>query len=105
MVMLTPAVEEMVAIRNRKIEEAIREVEGSYFYAQHIQESFCLTIWSVRECFADSFILFRPKDIVSGDFYFFSSLTIKLYLPRRLHRSWDTGALPHERATAYLTGL
>jgi len=26
----------------------------------------------VRETFPDSFILFKPKDIVSGDFYFFS---------------------------------
>ena len=78
MVILTPAVEEMVAIRNRKIEEAIREVEGSYFYAQHIQESFLPDNLDVRECFADSFVLFRPKDIVSGDFYFFSRLDHKI---------------------------
>jgi serine phosphatase RsbU (regulator of sigma subunit) len=26
----------------------------------------------IRECFPDSFVLFKPKDIVSGDFYFFS---------------------------------
>jgi serine phosphatase RsbU (regulator of sigma subunit) len=78
MVMLTPAVEEMVAIRNKKIEEAIREVEGSYFYAQHIQESFLPDDLDVRECFADSFVLFRPKDIVSGDFYFFSRLDHKI---------------------------
>ena len=78
MVKLTPAVEEMVAIRNRKMEEAIREVEGSYFYAQHIQESFLPDNLDVRECFADSFILFRPKDIVSGDFYFFSRLDNKI---------------------------
>lgn len=78
MVKLTPAVEEMVAIRNRKMEEAIREVEGSYFYAQHIQESFLPDDLDVRECFSDSFILFRPKDIVSGDFYFFSRRDYKI---------------------------
>ncbi len=78
MVTLTPAVEEMAAVRNRKIEEAIREVEGSYFYAQHIQESFLPDNLDVRECFADSFVLFRPKDIVSGDFYFFSRLDHKI---------------------------
>jgi serine phosphatase RsbU (regulator of sigma subunit) len=75
---LTPALEEMFAIRNRKIEEAIREVEGSYLYAQHIQESFLPHDLDVRECFADSFVLFRPKDIVSGDFYFFSRLNHKI---------------------------
>ena len=61
-----------VRIRNRKIEEAIIEVEHSYNYAQHIQETFLPDDLYVRECFPDSFVLFKPKDIVSGDFYFFS---------------------------------
>ncbi len=69
---LTPEIEEMVRIRNKKIEEAIREVEGSYNYARHIQETFLPDDLFVRECFPDSFILFKPKDLVSGDFYFLS---------------------------------
>lgn len=69
---LTPEIEKMISIRNKKIEEAIREVEESYKYAQHIQETFLPDDLYVRECFTDSFILFKPKDIVSGDFYFFS---------------------------------
>jgi serine phosphatase RsbU (regulator of sigma subunit) len=72
LVMLTPEVEEMVRIRNNKIEEAIIEVKESYNYAQHIQETFLPDSYYVRECFPDSFVLFKPKDIVSGDFYFFS---------------------------------
>ena len=74
MVDLTPAVEEMIRIRNKKIEEAIREIEGSYTYAQHIQDAFLPDDLYIRECFPDSFILFKPKDIVSGDFYFFTKL-------------------------------
>jgi serine phosphatase RsbU (regulator of sigma subunit) len=69
---LTPPLEEMIRIRNRKIEEAIIEVEDSYNYARHIQETFLPDDLYIRECFTDSFILFKPKDIVSGDFYFFS---------------------------------
>jgi serine phosphatase RsbU (regulator of sigma subunit) len=69
---LTPEIEEMVRIRNEKIEEAIREVESSYNYAQHIQETYLPDDLYVRETFPDSFILFKPKDIVSGDFYFIS---------------------------------
>ena len=69
---LTPEMEEMVRIRNKKIEEAINEVEESYNYAQHIQETFLPEDLYIRECFPDSFVLFKPKDIVSGDFYFFS---------------------------------
>jgi serine phosphatase RsbU (regulator of sigma subunit) len=69
---LTPETEEMVRLRNNKIEDAITEVEESYNYAQHIQETFLPDDLYVRECFTDSFVLFKPKDIVSGDFYFFS---------------------------------
>lgn len=72
LVTLTPEIEEMVSIRNKKIEEAIHEIESSYKYAQHIQETFLPDDFFVRESFPDSFILFKPKDIVSGDFYFFS---------------------------------
>ena len=72
LVTLTPELEEMMRIRNTKIEEAINEVQGSYNYAQHIQETFLPDDLYVRETFPDSFILFKPKDIVSGDFYFFS---------------------------------
>ena len=72
MVKMTSAIEEMIGIRNKKIEEAISEVEGSYNYAQHIQETFLPEDLYIRECFPDSFVLYKPKDIVSGDFYFFS---------------------------------
>lgn len=74
LVSLSPGVEDMVETRNRKIEEAVKEIESSYNYALHIQESFLPDNLYVRECFPDSFILFKPKDIVSGDFYFFSKL-------------------------------
>ena len=72
LVTLTPEIEEMVSIRNRKIEEAIHEIESSYKYARHIQETFLPDDFYVRESVPDSFILFKPMDIVSGDFYFFS---------------------------------
>lgn len=72
MVTLTPVMEEMISIRNHKIEEAINEVKNSYDYAKHIQEAFLPEDLYIRECFPDSFVLYKPKNIVSGDFYFFS---------------------------------
>jgi serine phosphatase RsbU (regulator of sigma subunit) len=72
LVTLSPDVEEMVRIRNQKIENAIKEVEGNYNYARHIQKTFLPDDLYIRECFQESFVLFKPKDIVSGDFYFFS---------------------------------
>ena len=74
LVKLSPEVNEMVEKRNTKIAEAIREIEESYNYARHIQETFLPDNLYVRECFPESFILYKPKDIVSGDFYFFSKL-------------------------------
>jgi serine phosphatase RsbU (regulator of sigma subunit) len=74
----TPPIEEKVRISNQKIEEAIKEIEGSYNYALHIQESFLPDDLYIRECFPDSFVFFKPKDIVSGDFYFFSKRDHKI---------------------------
>jgi serine phosphatase RsbU (regulator of sigma subunit) len=68
----SPEIEKKVRRINKKIEETIGEVRGNYNYAQHIQESFLPDYLYIRECFSDSFVLFLPKDIVSGDFYFFS---------------------------------
>lgn len=67
-----PEIEEKVKIINLKISETITEVQSNYDYAYHIQQTFLPDDLYVRECFPDSFILFSPKDIVSGDFYFFS---------------------------------
>jgi serine phosphatase RsbU (regulator of sigma subunit) len=72
LVSISPEIDQMVMTRNKKIEEAIDEIEGSYKYAQHIQETFLPDDLFIRECFPESFILFKPKDIISGDFYFFS---------------------------------
>jgi serine phosphatase RsbU (regulator of sigma subunit) len=69
-----PEINEKIRVINKKIEETISEVQGSYNYAQHIQKTFLPGDLYVRECFPDSFVLFKPKDIVSGDFYFFSHI-------------------------------
>jgi len=70
----SPEINEKVMSINKKIEETIGEVQGSYTCAQHIQEIFLPEDLYIRECFPDSFVLFKPRDIVSGDFYFFSKL-------------------------------
>ena len=74
----SPEIGEKVRTINNKIEETINEVRGNYDYAQHIQESYLPDHLYIRECFPDSFLLFMPKDIVSGDFYFFSKKDHKI---------------------------
>jgi serine phosphatase RsbU (regulator of sigma subunit) len=68
----SPEINEKIRSIDEKIRLTISEVEGSYNYARHIQDTFLPEDLYIRECFPDSFVLYEPKDIVSGDFYFFS---------------------------------
>jgi serine phosphatase RsbU (regulator of sigma subunit) len=68
----SPEINDKIISINKKIEETIIEVQGSYNYARHIQEIFLPEDLYIRECFPESFILYKPKNIISGDFYFFS---------------------------------
>jgi len=57
--------------KNKKIEEKNREITDSINYAQRIQHAIMPEHSNMTKVLPDSFILFKPKDIVSGDFYFF----------------------------------
>ena len=46
-------------------------------YAQRIQQSILLGENEIRKYLPDSFIYYRPKDVVSGDFYWFSVINGK----------------------------
>jgi serine phosphatase RsbU (regulator of sigma subunit) len=50
-----------------------RDITDSINYAKRIQEAFLLPEFELKKLFKDSFIFFNPKDIVSGDFYWFTS--------------------------------
>ncbi|MBI5217511.1 MAG: tetratricopeptide repeat protein [Bacteroidia bacterium] len=58
-------------IENQKsiIEAKSIEVRDSIQYAKRIQDSILQPATQINEYFSDSFILYIPKDIVSGDFY------------------------------------
>jgi tetratricopeptide (TPR) repeat protein len=63
-------------VENQKylIEEKHKEITDSINYAERIQRSFLATKEHLNENLIDYFILFKPKDIVSGDFYWSSTL-------------------------------
>jgi serine phosphatase RsbU (regulator of sigma subunit) len=50
------------------------EITDSINYAKRIQTSILPDIAKLKETFKDAFILFHPRDIVSGDFYWFDKL-------------------------------
>lgn len=54
------------------IEEKQKEIVDSINYAKRIQDSLLDNFESVRKFFSEAFVLNKPKDIVSGDFYWIS---------------------------------
>ena len=51
------------------IEETNKHITDSIKYAKRIQEAFLPSEKSINELLKNAFILYKPKDIVSGDFY------------------------------------
>lgn len=66
---------ELVEEKNLQIEEKQKEIIDSINYAQRIQRSLLASETLLQEHLRDYFILFKPKDIVSGDFYWAKKLS------------------------------
>lgn len=60
--------------KNNLIEYQKKEITDSIEYAKTIQQAMLPTDSEVHEVFPNSFVVFLPKDIVSGDFYWFKKV-------------------------------
>lgn len=60
--------------QKKLIEEKNKDITDSINYAKRIQEAMLPQKSDLENLFKDSFVLFKPKDIVSGDFYWFTEL-------------------------------
>jgi len=58
-----------IRIQKEELETHKKEITDSINYAKRIQESILPPESYWKDCLPDSFIFYRPKDIVSGDFY------------------------------------
>ncbi len=72
----------LIAEQNEKLAHAKRQVEihnqhviDSIKYARRIQEAILGNEHELQEFFPQSFVYFQPKDIVSGDFYRFYTIS------------------------------
>jgi serine phosphatase RsbU (regulator of sigma subunit) len=63
-----------VVKQSEKIAELYKDVTDSIKYAKRLQETILPPENIIKSMFPDSFVLFKPKDIVSGDFYWFKQL-------------------------------
>jgi serine phosphatase RsbU (regulator of sigma subunit)/Flp pilus assembly protein TadD len=64
---------------NTELAHKKKEIQDSIHYAKNIQESMLPDVKILRSYFPEGFGLFLPKDVVSGDFYWFNELNNRLY--------------------------
>jgi tetratricopeptide (TPR) repeat protein len=60
-----------IQIQKNIIQEKNKDITDSINYAKRIQHAMLPDYKEIEKVFPNSFVLFQPKDIVSGDFYFF----------------------------------
>jgi len=70
--------QKLLATKNQEIEHKNQEIIDSITYAKRIQEAILLPLNLVKNHLPDSFVLFKPKDIVAGDFYWVEEVDDKI---------------------------
>ncbi len=70
---------EVVIHQKHLVEEKHKEITDSINYAERIQRSFLATKEHLNANLNEYFILFKPKDVVSGDFYWSATLNNGLF--------------------------
>lgn len=66
--------------KNERIEFLYKNLTDSVNYAQRIQQAVLPTKATFDQVFPENFILFRPRDLVSGDFYYLQEVDGKTIL-------------------------
>ncbi len=64
----------ILAYQKAEIEQKNKSITESIIYAKNIQQSILLDENTIRKYLPDTFIYFKPRDIVSGDFYWFGQV-------------------------------
>jgi len=64
----------------RTVEEKNKDITDSINYARRIQSAILPSVETIKQSLAETFILYKPKDIVSGDFYWYASRGDKVFL-------------------------
>jgi sigma-B regulation protein RsbU (phosphoserine phosphatase) len=65
---------------NKKLNEAYNDIKDSINYAEKIQKATLPDQAGLKATFPKSFIFFQPKDVLSGDFYWFEKKDDRFYI-------------------------
>ncbi len=69
-----------VIIQKEEIEKKNKDITDSIRYAKRIQDAILPNVDRLKAVFPSSFVFFLPRDIVSGDFYWFEQYGAKLII-------------------------
>ena len=72
--------EEEIKDANKLILQKNREITSSIKYAKVIQHAFLPNRSIYQNAFPDNFLIYKPRDIVSGDFYWFGEKNKKIVI-------------------------
>jgi tetratricopeptide (TPR) repeat protein len=70
---------DVVELQKEEVEEKNKEIMDSIRYAKRLQEAILPPARLVKEWLPNSFILYKPKDIVAGDFYWMETVEDTIY--------------------------
>jgi serine phosphatase RsbU (regulator of sigma subunit) len=70
----------IIESQNLELAKKNKETEDSLIYASRLQNGILPKIQELKKDFKDAFILYQPKDIVSGDFYWTYKIENKIFI-------------------------
>jgi len=72
--------EQILERKNNDLQQKNEDIIDSIQYARKIQEAILPNINLFSKNLNDAFVLYLPKDVVSGDFYFYQQIENKLFI-------------------------
>ena len=66
--------------KSNLIEEANKKTTSSINYAKRIQDAMLPNLKEIKQDLPNSFVFFKPRDIVSGDFYYYHKIDNKIII-------------------------
>lgn len=69
-----------VQVKSRELEQKNKDITSSIHYAKKIQDATLPDRTRLKSYFSESFIYYQPRDIISGDFYWFKKTGNKLII-------------------------
>jgi len=71
---------ELLHVQNDKIEKSHNKIKSSINYAKRIQEAMLPSDVVINQFMPEHFIFFKPRDVVSGDFYWVKKIKNQLVI-------------------------